>query len=169
MDVDRSKLKALSSDTRLDILKTLRKRRFLPSELSRKLGLSPSTIVGHLQVLEHADLVVKEKTGHKWIYYRLSSDGEGIMRPTAPLRVLFTVLFGGGVLITSLFQLLSPQALFEKMSAPLSGQAADTLVETIQAPVSIVADDPLVNPFAMVGAAVGILFLALGWYFYRTR
>lgn len=105
MELDRETLKALSSDTRADIIKALTKRRYLPSELSRKLGLSPSTVVEHLQVLERVGLVRKEATGHKWIYYALTDKADEIMKPTIPIRILFSVVLGAGLILFSFTQL----------------------------------------------------------------
>jgi DNA-binding transcriptional ArsR family regulator len=44
MEIDRKTLKALAADTRLDILKSLSKRRKMPSELSKELDLATSTV-----------------------------------------------------------------------------------------------------------------------------
>ena len=78
--VDRNVLKVLSVDTRMDILKELSQGSKTPSDLSKKLGKSGSTIVEHLDALVRAGLVNKiEQPGRKWIYYTLSERGESIV------------------------------------------------------------------------------------------
>ena len=103
MDIDRKTLKALSADTRLDILKSLGKRRKTPSELSKELNLATSTIAEHLDKLEEAGLIKKEETGHKWIYYNLTEKGTALVKPKIPtnfviiLSVCILVVFIGFV------------------------------------------------------------------------
>jgi len=92
MDIDRKTLKALAADTRLDILKSLGKRRKTPSELAKELNLAASTIVEHLNRLEEADLIRREETGHKWIYYNLTEKGSALVRPRIPTN--FVIILG---------------------------------------------------------------------------
>lgn len=91
MEIDRKTLKALSADTRLDILKSLGKRRKTPSELSKELNLAASTVVEHLNKLEGAGLIRKEETGHKWIYYALTKKGSSLVKPKVPTQ--FIIVF----------------------------------------------------------------------------
>lgn len=63
MELDRSTIKAISADTRLRMLKMLLKRKKMPSEISREIGLSPSTVVGHLHNLEGVGLIKRVETG----------------------------------------------------------------------------------------------------------
>lgn len=105
MEIDRKTLKALAADTRLDILKSLSRRRKMPSELSKELNLAASTVIEHLDRLEEADLVRREETGHKWIYYSLTEKGESLVKPRYPvnfviiLSVTILVIFVSGFLI----------------------------------------------------------------------
>ena len=92
MDIDRKTLKALAADTRLDILKSLGKRRKTPSELAKELNLAASTIVEHLNRLEEADLIRREETGHKWIYYNLTEKGSALVKPRIPTN--FVIILG---------------------------------------------------------------------------
>jgi eight-cysteine-cluster-containing protein len=91
MEIDRKTLKALAADTRLNILKSLGKRRKMPSELSKELSLAPSTVVEHLNKLEEAGLVKREETGHKWIYYNLTEKGESLVKPTIPIQFVLVI------------------------------------------------------------------------------
>ncbi len=99
MEIDRKTLKALSADTRLDILKSLGKRRKMPSELSKEMGLAASTVIEHLSRLEDAGLVRREETGHKWIYYNLTAKGESLIRPKVPMQ--FVIVLGLSVMIVA--------------------------------------------------------------------
>jgi DNA-binding transcriptional ArsR family regulator len=97
MDIDRKTLKALAADTRLDILKSLGKRRKMPSELSKELNLATSTVVEHLDKLEEADLIKREETGHKWIYYSLTDKGSALVKPRIPTN--FVIILGVCILV----------------------------------------------------------------------
>jgi DNA-binding MarR family transcriptional regulator len=105
MEIDRKTLKALAADTRLDILKSLTHRRKMPSELSKELNLATSTVVEHLERLEEANLVRREETGHKWIYYSLTEKGESLIKPRIPvqfvlvLSISLIVIFAGFVFV----------------------------------------------------------------------
>jgi len=93
MEIDKKTLKALSSDTRSDILKSLSKRRKTLTELSTEFNLAKSTITEHLNKLEQSDLIIKKATGRKWIYYELSTKGKKLIKPeaSAPLVILLAL------------------------------------------------------------------------------
>jgi DNA-binding transcriptional ArsR family regulator len=91
MEIDRKTLKALSADTRLDILKSLGKRRKMPSELSKELGLAVPTVTEHLERLEDAGLIRREETGHKWVYYDLTEKGSNLVRPRIPVQFVLVL------------------------------------------------------------------------------
>jgi DNA-binding transcriptional ArsR family regulator len=91
MEIDRKTLKALAADTRLDILKSLGKRRKTPSELSKELNLAASTVIEHLNKLEEAGLIRKEETGHKWIYYNLTQKGSSLVKPKVPTQFIIVL------------------------------------------------------------------------------
>ena len=97
MEIDRQTLKALAADTRLNILKSLGKRRKTPSELSKELNLATSTVVEHLNKLEEADLIKREETGHKWIYYNLTEKGSALVKPKIPMN--FIIILGVCILV----------------------------------------------------------------------
>lgn len=79
--IDRDTLKAIASDTRLDILKSLSKRKKTLSELSKVLDLSSPTIKEHLDHLINSNLVLKEETESKWKYYSLTDKGSKLIKP----------------------------------------------------------------------------------------
>jgi len=92
--VDQKIIKSLSSETRVDILKALAKRRKMPTELAKELGMAPSTIVEHLKELEGAGLVNRQQTQHKWIYYELTDKGSELFSPKIPFQFILMLAFG---------------------------------------------------------------------------
>ncbi|MFB6217288.1 MAG: winged helix-turn-helix domain-containing protein [Candidatus Aenigmatarchaeota archaeon] len=87
--------KALSSDTRMDILRNLNNRRMTVTELSNSLKVSKSTVHEHLSKLSEADLVEKVDGDNKWVYYELTEKGQEILNPKDKTKL---VLFVVGIL-----------------------------------------------------------------------
>ncbi|MBM3304216.1 MAG: winged helix-turn-helix transcriptional regulator, partial [Candidatus Aenigmarchaeota archaeon] len=79
--LDRKAFKALSSDRRVAILKSLGRRRKMLAELSSELGMSPSTMKEHMDSLVGSGLVAKIDDGHKWKYYELTRAGRNVVSP----------------------------------------------------------------------------------------
>lgn len=98
---DEEVLKALVSDTRREIVKTLSEADRTPSDLSRMLNKSKSTIVEHLEKLINAGLVEKiEKPGYKFVFYSLTNKGESFVSKKSQsliiiLSTVFISLIGG--------------------------------------------------------------------------
>ena len=90
--IDRKTLKAISSDTRMDLLKHLSNRRYTLSELSKKMDLKNPTIKEHLDNLIDSNLVKKEESENKWKYYSLTRKGKKIIQPEE-VNVLFAFSF----------------------------------------------------------------------------
>lgn len=105
--VDRDVLKALSADTRMDILKELSEGNRTPSDLGKKLKKSDATIVEHLEGLRKVGLVTKiEQPGKKWIFYTLTERGYGIVSSKKRRLVI--------ILSTSLLALVGSSISFGK-------------------------------------------------------
>jgi len=79
--IDRKTLKAISSDTRMDLLKLLAIRKYTLSELSKKTNLKNPTIKEHLDHLIDASLVKREESNNKWKYYSLTEKGQKLVNP----------------------------------------------------------------------------------------
>ena len=62
--------KALSDESRLRVLLTIKDGELCLCQVIDVLGLSPSTVSKHMNVLQKAGLVLRRKSG-KWHYYRL--------------------------------------------------------------------------------------------------
>lgn len=89
-------VKALASATRLDILHALKyKHGITLSDLARKLGKHVTTIKEHLDILQTAGLVEREKEeGHKFVFYSLSKSGNQVMVPYIDeVTILFMISF----------------------------------------------------------------------------
>ncbi|MFA7562776.1 MAG: winged helix-turn-helix domain-containing protein [Methanoculleus sp.] len=82
----------LASGTRLDILKTLNRRKMTITELAANLGLAKSTIHHHLQKLADAGFVAAGEDGHAWVYYALTPEGRALLQPSggARIRIILT-------------------------------------------------------------------------------
>jgi DNA-binding transcriptional ArsR family regulator len=77
--VDEDTLKILAVDTRIDILKELKKGNRTLSDLSRILKKDKSTILEHLNILSKAGLVKRiQNPGKKFIFYTLTEKGSNI-------------------------------------------------------------------------------------------
>jgi DNA-binding transcriptional ArsR family regulator len=93
--LDMNTFKALASDTRLDILRVLDGKRMSLKDISRATKLNKATLHEHLAKLHEAGLVKKkEREGHKWVYYKLTWKGEGLLHPeNTRIVVMFSVTF----------------------------------------------------------------------------
>ncbi|WP_052418631.1 ArsR/SmtB family transcription factor [Methanolacinia paynteri] len=88
--LDKEIFEVLSSDKRIDILKSLNTRRKTNSELAREFSLQESTMHHHLMKLEEAGLIQPVDSKNKWIYYELTAKGDAILNPDKDTR--FTIL-----------------------------------------------------------------------------
>lgn len=93
--LDMNTFKALASDTRLDILKALDKKSLSLKDISKVTNLNKATLHEHLTKLNEAGLVKKkEREGHKWVYYKLTWKGEGLLHPeNTRIVVMFSTTF----------------------------------------------------------------------------
>ncbi len=93
--LDMSSFKALASDTRLNILKSLDGKKMNLKDISKETELNKATLHEHLNKLSEAGLVKRiERKGHKWVYYKLTWKGEGLLHPeNTRIVVLFSLTF----------------------------------------------------------------------------
>lgn len=93
--LDRETFKALASDTRLDILKTLDGKNMGLNEIAKVTNLNKATLHEHLTKLHEAGLIKRnERDGHKWVYYKLTWKGESLLHPeNTKIVVLFALTF----------------------------------------------------------------------------
>ena len=68
--------KAMSDETRVRALLSLKDGELCLCQIIEVLGLAPSTVSKHMNVLQQARLVERRKQG-KWCFYRLADSKEG--------------------------------------------------------------------------------------------
>jgi len=85
--LDRKAFGALAVDSRVKILKALKERRKMLTELSDEMKLSASSTKEHLDTLVDAGLISRIDDGHKWKYYELTRKGSEIVTPDREIRV----------------------------------------------------------------------------------
>jgi DNA-binding transcriptional ArsR family regulator len=93
--LNRDAFKALASDTRLEIIRTLDGQKMSLTDLCKKTNLNKATLHEHLHKLTEAGLVKRiQREGHKWVYYKLSWKGESLLHPeNTKIVVVFIVAF----------------------------------------------------------------------------
>jgi ArsR family transcriptional regulator, arsenate/arsenite/antimonite-responsive transcriptional repressor len=85
--LDKSTIDSLSSNTRIQILSSLKNRRKTNAELAKELSLTSPTIHHHLERLSDAGLIEAQEDGHKWVYYRLTPFGLALSNPEKRVRI----------------------------------------------------------------------------------
>lgn len=92
MELDFETVKALSSPTRLRILKEVLERPVTPTQVSEKVGRTKSTVSTHLSKLWEAGLVERdEKKGRRRVVYTPTSKAKTISKGRSR-KVDFTIL-----------------------------------------------------------------------------
>jgi len=77
--IEKDVFKALASDTRINMLKILDKRRHTQSEIAAELRMSVPAVKEHLNAMEKAGLVKIIDEGYKWKYYELTEKSRCIL------------------------------------------------------------------------------------------
>ena len=93
--LDRDAFKALASDTRLLILRSLDGKKMTVTELSTVTQMNKATMHEHLSKLQAVGLIKRnEREGHKWVYYKLSWKGASLLHPeNNRIVVMFSATF----------------------------------------------------------------------------
>ncbi|MCK4456914.1 MAG: winged helix-turn-helix transcriptional regulator [Thermoplasmata archaeon] len=79
--LDAESFRALSSETRVQLLKHLDENRLTLTNLAKKMELAKATVSSHLESLENAGLIKRIDEGRKWIYYSLTRKGRVVLHP----------------------------------------------------------------------------------------
>ena len=116
MEFDKQIIRSLSSDTRVDILKSLARRRKMPTELAKEMGLAASTVSEHLKNLEASRLIKKKETGHKWIYYELTEKGHTLVQPQYTPQFVVVLALGGLIFLAGFTTYLIPYSSYQTNS-----------------------------------------------------
>jgi len=95
VNLDVNSFKALASDTRLNIIRTLDGKKMSLNDIAQSTKLHKVTLHEHLSRLTEAGFIKKiEREGHKWVYYKLSWKGESLLHPeNTRIVILFSVTF----------------------------------------------------------------------------
>lgn len=88
IELNREALKAITVDSRMDILKLLKEKSYTLSDIAEKLDFKKPTVKEHLDILVKAQLVDKEDTDRKWKYYSLTDTGKAIV-DSKEVKVMF--------------------------------------------------------------------------------
>jgi DNA-binding transcriptional ArsR family regulator len=94
--MDQKTFKSLTSETRTDILKLLKKRNHTLSEIAEALKISKTTAKEHLDVLMEGRLIEQVPSTNIWKYYTLTNDGKKLVGEAGPKRVV--ILLGTFIL-----------------------------------------------------------------------
>ena len=79
--LDAESFRALSSETRVQLLKHLDENRLTLTNLAKKMDFAKATVSSHLESLESAGLIRRIDEGRKWIYYSLTGKGRAVLHP----------------------------------------------------------------------------------------
>ena len=172
LKLDVSVLRALSSQTRLRILKRLSSRRMTQSELSKYLGMHVSTIKDHLEILENTGLVEMADEGYKWKYYDLTKSGKFIAYPSKKeIEILFPVgiflmIIGMSSHIIRFVTSFFPGSGIYSGAAPKAGvlmesAASDAVAvsQPITAPTSYISSLSLLQEVSLILGVIIVLYL----------
>lgn len=119
IELSKEAVKALLSETKLQVMNALKERKKTVSELSEELKLSKSTLHQHLQELTLTGLILRNEDERKWVYYELSRKGRKVIEPSQGRKiVVFLSLTFLALLIIALliFQFIQPFAFSASIS-----------------------------------------------------
>jgi len=152
LNEDEEVLKSLVSDTRREILSEGDRT---PSDLSRMLDKSKSTIVEHLEKLINAGLVEKiERPGYKWVFYSLTKKGESyVSKKDQRLVIILSTVFLS--IIGGVFSMIG------YLTQPSYRMAIND--KTLEAP-ELVTNVGGGNADAMISATPWFLYLSIGLF-----
>ncbi len=139
--LDQATFKALATESRISILKHLKSRRYMQSELAKLLDLAVPTVKEHLDAMDKAGLVLRIDEGRKWKYYELSPKGRALLAPEEESQQLWVMLS-----VTSLAVLGGLAGLIRSRLAPyFSGEVYSGSQGSLMSARSLAPDAPASN------------------------
>lgn len=117
VELDKRSLYALASDTRLEILKSLRSNRRTVSQLAELLAIDKAAVHRHLKKLEEGGFVVRTED-HGFVYYALTWRSRDILNPNDKTRIV--------ILISLALVCLLAMVIVVLMSAPPPSMMSET-------------------------------------------
>ena len=183
--LDEKSFKALSADSRINILKNLGERRKTLTELSQRLQLGSSTVKEHCDILVSAELIKQVDEGRKWKYYELTSKGKQLTQPNLfdEVKVLIvlclsTLVVGGFVFFVLMNLTIMQGASMATSANDYSGggqvlksaaaPVAETLTTAQTAPTQVIQGISF-ETFAISILVALICGIIIGWYFTRRK
>lgn len=173
--IDRNTLKLLASETKMELLKKLGKSQLTLTDMSKTMGMSPSTIKEHLDELSRAGLILQKDEGRKWKYYELTRTGRQITSPTEK-RVYFllglsalSALFSWSMLAGKFTPSMSRDMLMA--SAPLM-EDAGTMKEAAGSALQSCGNSAMGIPYTeliLLSASLIVLGICIGIVLQRKR
>ncbi|MFA6268490.1 MAG: winged helix-turn-helix domain-containing protein [archaeon] len=179
--LDERSFKALSADSRVNILKNLTDRRRTLTELSQKLNLGNSTIKEHCDILVNAELIKQMDEGRKWKYYELTSKGRQIIKPNVLDEVKVLILLSFATIIVGGFVFMILAGLNMGASTTLTSNVQDRLLQKsvmattentalTAAPMLTQTAEGISTEFFIASIMISlILGMFMGWIFTRKR
>jgi len=174
--IGKEEFKALSSDTRISIIKFLNERNYTLSELSAKLNMSSPTIKQHLETLVNSDLIQQKDEGRKWKYYCLTRKGKKLIKPENPPQVMILLATSSIALIALAYILFAPIMQFpiaateqganqfnEKdfLSAGAEYTAGEETIRTDSKTDKMVTEEPVNFLQEKTGIIIGLIIVSL--------
>ena len=121
VELDKSSIFALASDTRLEIMKALKPMRRTVSQLSEQLSIDKGAVHRHLKKMEEGGLV-KRFEDHGFVYYGLTWMARDLLVPNENTRV---------VIVLSATWILSLAFIFVVAAGLLSQGGNDSLIDIL--------------------------------------
>ncbi|MBR9676020.1 winged helix-turn-helix transcriptional regulator [Candidatus Woesearchaeota archaeon] len=163
--IDKSTFKALSVESRINILKLLLERNHTLTEVADTLSMSNSAVKEHLTILENAGLIKKLDEGRKWKYYKLTFKGKNFIEPRE-IKVVFALAISTVAAISASLYLLKDKFISQNFMAAKSlavqetAEAGADAMLLRAAPEAMAAAAPIINePCVLVKAAPFIILI----------
>ncbi len=171
LTLDKKALGALSSEKRIAILKLLRDKKMILSDISMQLNLQKSTVHEHLNRLVESGLVNRiEREGYKWVFYEITQKGLKILTNEGRKVILLlssSVLsfVGGGLLLWRWF---TPSTVAGPVMKTLTAGVAEEAAREESAQALAVSGAPVIaqvvsNPW-FLGVSIGAFVLGIGLF-----
>jgi len=170
--LNKENIKAISSESRVNILKILSEKQQTLSDLSQLLNLSAPTLKEHLEVLEKVQMIKKLEEGRKWKYYQITDKGLALLQPERKriFIVLSTFILSFAGAIAALYlrnkELLRNQFILQSEETAMdSGKGAIALSAAMPANSIQPITNSLFNYLLVIFIITGIISLILLIYY----
>lgn len=172
VEIDKQTIKALSADARIRILKILSGNRRIAADISKEIGLAPSTVNEHLKMMEDAGLIRKNDTGHKWIYYNITEKGKSMVTPKMPISIILTLSLGIGLALFGGMSFFATNMIYSTGDA--AAQAVQKATEISSAPAlsqsaGLGSAAPVINWLPLAFLAAGLVLAVFGFIKLRRK